>query len=424
MRTGIGRIILFIDMDAFFASCEIASRPALRGKPVVVTNHYRHIVLTASYEAREFGIKTGMRLFEAKKLCRWLEVVYSDTDKYVSTSSEIHRMLLDITDRFEPLSIDEAVMDLTDAASDFDEAVKIALALKSRIRKTFDITCSIGISPSRAISKYAAELRKPDGLAVIRSENFTAELQKIAVEKLSGIGSSTAFALKGIGVRTAFDLMQCDMAPLLRVFGQNAFHLKSLITDDRVGSFYDVTPPKSISASHTLVRDTGDEEMIFSFLEFLVWRVAHKLKNEGAEAAGISVGVRFSDFSSAHKSVTLSRATASASTLYAAAKEVLKALLPACPDRAGTAGRPTPMKVRLLSFRAKCSRPRYSQLSFLEGLKTGGYEKACSEINNKYGGNTVKPAYVMLFERFGRPEPIIPPVFTNTDGKTYRHGSQ
>lgn len=404
------RIILFVDMDAYFASCEIASRPYLRGKPVAVTNHYRHIVLTASYEARKYGVKTGMPLFEALKLCRNLRVVHSDTDKYISTTTEIHKLLLEITDQFEPLSIDEAVMDITQQAGNYEEARKIAEKIKSAIRNRFNITCSVGISPTRIISKYCAGINKPDGLYVIDNKSFEEGIKKIAVEEIAGIGKSTGFTLKSMGIRTAHDLMSCNIAPLLRVFGQNAFYLKTLVTNDVVGSFYDEEPAKSIGASHTLVRDTDDPEILHSFLEYLVWKVASKLHDEGAEANEISLGIRFSDFSSIHRSVRLKSPATDMAFLYTAGKKLLDEYIP------------PPRPVRLLSFRTKCTKPVYRQLEIEMGSRRKRIEEICRPVNEKYGKLTIKPAFVLLFEKFGRPESVIPPVFTDTEGRTYRKG--
>src|SRR5512140_889087 len=183
-----GRTIMHIDMNACFASVEQQANPELRGKPIAVIGRGRTVVTTASYEARAFGVKTGMNTWQARQACPQVIFVIGDNRKYTHTSAEIMEMIHDYTPLVEVFSIDEAWLDVTHSLSLFGSAENIAHLLKARIRHRFGITCSIGIAPNKLLAKLASEMKKPDGLTIIPPAEVSRILEQMPVKELCGIG--------------------------------------------------------------------------------------------------------------------------------------------------------------------------------------------------------------------------------------------
>ena len=184
------KIVMHIDMDAFFASIEQNKKPWLRGKPVGVTGNPegRSVIATASYEARVFGVKSGMSLWTAGRLCPEMILVQSDFNEYIRVSKELINLFYSFSPAVEVFSIDEAFLDLTYVVKDFDEAYKLGSIIKKSVREKFNLTCTIGISFNKLLAKLAAKLSKPDGLKVIRYDDVSSILESLPVGKISGIG--------------------------------------------------------------------------------------------------------------------------------------------------------------------------------------------------------------------------------------------
>src|SRR5512135_2899917 len=187
------RIILHIDMNAFFASVEQQCNPALRGKAIAVIGAAkRTVITTCSYEARAWGVKTGMTVHEGRQKCPGLIFVVGDNRKYTWTSAQIVRIFLDYTPLVEVFSIDEAFLDVTGSLRIFGSAERIAYLIKARIRHHFGLTCSIGIAPNKLLAKLASDMQKPDGLTVIRPDEVARVLDRVPVKDLCGVGGKTA----------------------------------------------------------------------------------------------------------------------------------------------------------------------------------------------------------------------------------------
>lgn len=213
------RVVMHLDMNSFFASVEQAHNPALKGKPVVVTgSQQRTVILTASYEARKYGVKTGMMLHEVRRLCPDVIMVPADNRKYTHTSSAIMKMMLDYTPLVEVFSIDEAFLDVTHSLAIFTSAENIAYLLKSRIKYHFDLTCSIGIAPNKLLAKLASELKKPDGLTTITPENVSCILESMPIKELCGIGRKMERQLNLLGIQTCGQLGRYPVDILKRYF--------------------------------------------------------------------------------------------------------------------------------------------------------------------------------------------------------------
>jgi DNA polymerase IV len=211
---------MLVDMNAFFASVEQSARPELRGKPIaVVGSGGRTIITTASYEARAFGVKTGMTKYEALRLCPQLTIVAGDNKKYTYTSGCIMEMMKDYTPEVEVFSIDEAWLDVTHSLGIFGTPERIAYLLKARIKEAFGITCSVGIAPNKLLAKLAAGAKKPEGLVIIKPEDVSRVMEHLPIQDLCGIGRKMQRHLNLMGIYTGGQLGRCDEARLTRKFG-------------------------------------------------------------------------------------------------------------------------------------------------------------------------------------------------------------
>ena len=201
------RTILLIDMDSFFASVEQQSNPALRGKPIaVVGSKKRTVITTSSYEARRFGVKTGMNMWEAKKLCPHLIFVVGDNRKYAHTCEGLEKIYSSYTSEVEVYSIDEAFLDITGSCSLFGSPLEIGKKIKQRIKKEFGLNSTVGIGPNKLIAKLASDLSKPDGLMFMTPETIHGVLEKLPVKELWGIGKMTMKKLNFLGIYTCGQL--------------------------------------------------------------------------------------------------------------------------------------------------------------------------------------------------------------------------
>ncbi|MCK5547423.1 MAG: DNA polymerase IV, partial [Thermoplasmata archaeon] len=207
------RIILHMDMNAFFASVEQATNPALKNRPILVGGNpkKRSVVAAASYEAKAKGVKAGMSWYEARRLCPEAIMIEGTPIKYIDTATKIFIFLRDYTPKVEVFSIDEAFLDITHTAHLFGTPRDLALSIKKRIKKMFNITCSIGIGPNKLISKLAANMEKPDGLTIIKEEDVPALLDNLPVDELSGIGDKFKAHLNRMGIKTCGDLQKMPL---------------------------------------------------------------------------------------------------------------------------------------------------------------------------------------------------------------------
>lgn len=322
------RIILHIDMNAFFASVEQSANPDLRNKPVAVTGRgERSIILTASYEARIRGVKTGMAIWEARRCCPELIIVIGDNRKYTHTSREIIRMMRDYTPMVEVFSIDEAWLDVTHSLSIFGSAERIAWLLKARIRHAFGLTCSVGIAPNKLLAKLASEMQKPDGLTVITPENVPKIMEPLPVGALCGIGRKSARQLALMGINTCGELGRCDVGRLNRRFGVVGRRLKDMgqgIDESPVVPEDEAEEVKSVGHSMTLDRDLTERAEIHRYLLQLSEMVGRRARRYGVLGKTVTLSIRFADFYSGFsRQETLGRAINLSDEIYRAAVALL-----------------------------------------------------------------------------------------------------
>ncbi len=300
MSLGNPDTIIHIDMDAFFASVEVLADPRLAGLPVVICGNpnERSVVSTASYEAREYGLHSGMPISQAKRLCPRGIFLRGDPEKYVYTSVRILNLLKEFTDRVEPFSIDEAFLDLTGGVGNSSPG-EIGRRIKERVESRIGLTCSVGIGPNKLVAKMASSVNKPDGLAYVPAEKFLILFGPQPVSKLWGVGKKTESRLNHMGIRTVADLSVCPEPLLVRTFGvegERLHHAANGIDDTPVIPYHRGIETKSMGHEHTLTRDEGDPDRLESVLLRLSDQVARRLRSHGVLARTVTLKVRYSDF--------------------------------------------------------------------------------------------------------------------------------
>ncbi len=292
------RTIMHVDMNAFFASIEQHENPALRGKPIaVVGSGHRTVVTTASYEARRFGVKTGMNRYEAKKACKDLIFVVGDNRKYIDASARVMDILSGFSPVVEPCSIDEAFVDMTGTEALLGEATHVAKAIKRKVLSAIGITCSIGIAPNKLLAKLASDMQKPDGLVLIRRSEAAGVLEHLPVNKLCGIGPSLDAQLESLGIRTCGELGRLEEGILKRRFGIIGTRLRlwGLGIDESAVKSHE-EEAKSIGHSHTLPSDISDKSAVKWHIFKLSSMVARRARRHGLMGHTVQLTLRYSDF--------------------------------------------------------------------------------------------------------------------------------
>ena len=300
------RSIVHVDMDAFYASVEQRDRPELRGRPVIVgaDPKGRGVVSAASYEARVFGVRSAMPIGKAARLCPDGVFLPVDMDKYAGASRQIMGILGDFSPLVEPVSVDEAFVDLTGTASLFGPAPEAVREIKRRIRAETGLTASAGLAANKFIAKVASDLKKPDGLVIVEAGREAEFLAPLPIERLWGVGKATAKDLAALGIATIGQLQRLSRATLVARLGDHGAGLHDLAfgRDDRPVEPW--TPPKSMGAETTFERDTTDRARLDTTLRGQAERVARELRAERLAAARVTLKLRFADFRTLTRSHT------------------------------------------------------------------------------------------------------------------------
>ena len=314
---GAARKIIHLDMDAFYASVEQRDDPALRGKPVAVggSPQGRGVVAACSYEARSFGVRSAMPMARALRLCPALEIVRPDFTKYRSVSRQVMAILRSVTPLVEPLSLDEAYLDVTENSLHEPLAMEVAKYLKRRIREDTGLTASAGVAPSKFLAKIASGWKKPDGLTVIAPERMEAFLRQLPVEALWGVGPVTAKKLRAIGIRKLVDVRSADEAQLRKAVGSQADWLRRLSHGDDPREVKPDRPWKSVSCEDTYPEDLTELREMRAEIARLAKRTASSLEGKSLVARTVTVKVRYSDFTTVTRSHTEEPATRDAAQI-------------------------------------------------------------------------------------------------------------
>lgn len=301
------RKIIHIDMDAFFTSVEQRDDPALRGKPIIVggSPQSRGVVAAASYEARRFGVRSAMSTAQAFRLCPHLILVAPHFEKYSEASHAIHEMFQEVTDQIEPLSLDEAYLDVTQNHLKEPLARVLAANLKRRIYKELHLTASAGVGPNKFIAKLASDFQKPNGLVVVPPERVFQFIEYLPIEKFWGVGPATAKRFHACGIKTAADIRASSLSMLQRAVGSSAQFFFDLAhgNDDREVQVD--SEPKSRGSEMTFESDIQDPRKLLPWIDVQAKRVAQDLKRLDRLGRTVTLKIKYADFSLVTRSRTV-----------------------------------------------------------------------------------------------------------------------
>lgn len=382
-----GCTILHVDMDAFYASVEIRRRPELRGKPVIVGGATRGVVAAASYEARRFGVRSAMPMGQALRLCRHAVVLPPDRALYSQVSGQVMAILRDVTPLVEPLSLDEAFLDVTGAQRLLGSPLQIARMIRARVAESLQLTCSVGVASTKFVAKLASARCKPDGLMLVPAADTLAFLHPLPVTVLWGVGARTAESVHRLGVRTVGDLAGIPLDTLRRAVGAAvAEHLHALSAghDPRTVEPHEVE--KSISADHTTAVDLVDEADVSRELLRLAAEVGQRLRERRWVARTVGIKIRFADFRTVTRARTVADWVDSTATLHEIALELYRGL-----------GLDQP-RIRLVGvkaeqFRDAADTPR--QLSLDDAIAQSAVDEVADAAQARFGPAALRPATLL-----------------------------
>ncbi len=308
------RWILHADMDAFFAAVEQRLNPSLRGKPVIVgeLSSQRGVVAAASYEARPYGIRAGMPIWEARQRCPHGVFLPGNMPAYAQFAFRALKIYQEFTPIIEPISIDEAFLDVTGSRRLFGDGVRIAREIKRRVREELGLTVSIGVAPNKLLAKMISDWDKPDGLTVLAPEEVPQAISHLPVEAIWGVGESLGARLRRMGVETIGDLAAVPVHILTREFGVigRTLHLAALGQDDSpVEPYYKFTPVKSMGHEITFEEDVSEFSVLRRTLRWLAQKVGRRVRREGYQGRTVILKLRFDDFTTITRNHSLSEWT-------------------------------------------------------------------------------------------------------------------
>jgi DNA polymerase-4 len=320
------RIFAHVDMDAFYASVEIRDDPSLEGQPVVVGGAAsgRGVVSAASYEARKYGIHSAMPMAEAQRRCPHLVRLPVNFRKYGDVSDQIMEIFRTFSPKIEPLSLDEAFLDLTGTQRVLGTPPEIGRKIKDAIRARTRLTASVGIAPVKFVAKIASDLEKPDGLVIIEPDKVLETLRPLPISRLWGVGPRTREALEALGVHTIGDLADMNRRALVARFGQHGEHLHELAWGRDSREVIPDWEAKSYSHEQTFGRDQTDTELLESVMLDEAFRVSRRLRVDAAAGRIVQLKLRYHDFRTLTRRTTLSSATCDANRIYEVARHLFR----------------------------------------------------------------------------------------------------
>lgn len=377
--------ILHVDMDAFFASVSELDYPQYRGQPLVVGAGARGVVLSANYEARKFGIRAAMPVARAQRMAPKAIFIPPNHERYSEVSRKVMEIFFEFTPYVEPLSLDEAFLDVTGSRRLFGDGRQIAQEIRKRVYEQEKITCSVGIANTKFIAKLASGRCKPNGMLEIAPDRVLTFLHPLPVSEIWGVGPKTNEELQRLGLRTVADIANTPLETLKRALGENAgVALYELAWARDYREVVPDAPEKSISAAETFSYDLEDQEEIFRELLRLTERASHRLRKRDLLCKTISLKVRFSDFSNLTRSKTVTLGINGTHEIYEIAKELFLAL------------KINGSRIRLLGVGLENLTDQTGAVYQLElGEREIGWREAQSAIDRaieRFGRGSVRPA--------------------------------
>ena len=381
-----GCTVLHVDMDAFYASVSLLTRPELRGLPMIVGGGgTRGVVLSATYEARVSGVHSAMPMMRARRMCPEAVVVAPDHDAYARVSAGVMELFRSLTPLVEPISLDEAFLDVRGAARRLGGPIQIGEWIRATVQDEQGITCSVGVASTKFVAKLASARCKPDGLLVVPAEQVVAFLHPLPVGALWGVGDKTEQVLHQLGLRTVGDLANTPTETLVRALGPAAgAHLSALAWGRDERSVVPHEPDKSIGAENTFSTDVDDPVVIARELLRLSERTAARLRASSQVGRTISIKVRFADFTTITRSRTLGESTDVGRIVYDTVMGLYDAL---GLQRA---------RIRLVGVRVEgVTDASGQQHQLLLGEKEFGWrdaDRAVDRAAHRFGAGSVRPA--------------------------------
>jgi DNA polymerase-4 len=392
-------MILHVDMDAFYASVEERDNPALVGKPVIVggTPQGRGVVAAANYAVRKFGVHSAMPTSQALRLCPQAIVLVPRLAYYAEISSRIREILFRFTPLVEPLSLDEAFVDVTGCEALFGPAAQIGRRIKQEIRSSLNLVASVGVAPNKFLAKIASDVEKPDGFVVVDPARVHEFLDPLPVGRLWGVGRVTGHALEQLGVQTIGDVRRLTAELLRDKFGATGEHLWQLAhgIDDR-----HVIPDreaKSVSHETTFATDINDHDTLRAWITELAGQVGWRLRQHELRGRTINLKVRFADFQTITRAQTLSEPTDITGEISQIATELLEQCLPAR------------RRVRLLGVGVSgFESGRMVQASLFpdeDRQKLQQLDEATDQIRERFGSSALQRGSGLMYEAEHKPAP-------------------
>ncbi len=392
-RSDIQRVIMHLDMDAFFASVEEVDNPELKGKPVIIGKSMRGVVSAASYEARKYGVRSAMPVAEARRRCPHGVFISGSPGRY----AEISKIVMDILHNFSPLiqqvSVDEAYLDATGLERLFGPPMEMARTMKHAIFKATSLTSSVGIAPNKFLAKVCSDINKPDGIYLLPPENVPMFLAALDVSKVGGVGQCMTRTLEGMNVRTMGDVARYPLEFWIERLGEKGgrfLYFRSQGDDPRP-----VCPsrePKSSGAENTFARDTTDREELQQWMWVQSERIGRDLRKSGYFGKTVTLKIKYNDFSSLTRSTTLDEPVDSTQAIFNAALQLLDKLRLARP-------------VRLIGVSVSHFSRGQRQLSLLgeeHKAELSKLDQTIDAIRDKFGRDAVELGRVVGFSKKAR----------------------
>jgi DNA polymerase IV len=379
-ETPVVRRILHLDMDAFYAAVEQADNPEYHGKPVIVGGSVRGVVAAASYEARRFGVRSAMPVFQAKKLCPQGIYLPVRMSRYKEVSRQVMDILEGISPLVEQVSIDEAFADITGTEALHGPPAALASEIKAAVKAATALTCSIGIAPNKFLAKIASDWKKPDGLVVIGEEDVAAFLGVLPVSKIPGVGEKTAAKMLALGVRTASDMLRFPADFWTKRFGKWGTRLYEKALGIDLSPVVPDSEPKSVSAEETFAADSGDMAFLEKMLMKQAQEVGSELRKAGLKGRTVTLKLRFSDLKIITRSRTLTDPFDSTQQIFDTGARLLRSVK-------------LPGKVRLIGIGMSNFSTGEQQLKIFGDPGLARHErldKALDAIHERFGDAAVK----------------------------------
>ncbi|WP_432522900.1 DNA polymerase IV [Kineococcus sp. SYSU DK006] len=390
-----GCTVLHVDMDAFYASVELLRRPDLVGTPVIVGGGTRGVVLSATYEARRYGVHAAMPMSRARRLCPAATVLPPHPEDYARTSAGVMEVFRSVTPLVEPLSLDEAFLDVAGAVRRLGSPARIGRVLRDRIADEQGITCSVGVASTKSVAKLASGAAKPDGLLVVPHAQTVAFLHALPVAALRGVGERTEESLARLGLRTVADIAHTPLTTLVRALGEaTGRHLHALAWGRDERPVVAAAPERSIGAEETFARDVDDPRVVHRELLRLAERTAARARAAGLAGRTVVLKVRFADFTTITRSRTLRERTDVTRLVHATARDLFDGL-------GLQRARVRLVGVRLEGLADAAGQPHQLAL----GERERGWREADGAVDRagaRFGAGSVRPATLLPGRR---PEP-------------------